>query len=86
METLPALGLVARTNLKSLSLKNNNLESLAGLEDYSSLEVLDVATNCIFDRMELRMLGYLHSIKAVSIRGQLKSVFPKLTQSTFWPN
>ena len=67
METLPALGLVARTNLKSLSLKNNNLESLAGLEDYSSLEVLDVATNCIFDRMELRMLGYLHSIKAVSI-------------------
>ncbi len=67
LETMPALGLVARTNLKSLSLKNNNLESLVGLEDFSSLEVLDVATNCIFDKMELRMLGYLHNIKAESI-------------------
>ena len=71
LETMPALGLVARTNLKSLSLKNNNLESLVGLEDFSSLEVLDVATNCIFDKMELRMLGYLHNIKAVSMFGWL---------------
>ncbi|XP_072040139.1 serine/threonine-protein kinase 11-interacting protein-like isoform X2 [Amphiura filiformis] len=69
METMPALGLVARTNLKSLSLKHNNLESLAGLEDFSTLEVLDVATNCIFDKMELRMLGYLHNIKAVYLHG-----------------
>ncbi|XP_038045293.1 serine/threonine-protein kinase 11-interacting protein-like isoform X2 [Patiria miniata] len=69
LERVPTLGLVARTNLQTLVLRNNSLDNLSGLEDYSSLLELDLCNNCLYDGAELRTLGYLHNLREVNLLG-----------------
>ncbi|XP_022087050.1 serine/threonine-protein kinase 11-interacting protein-like isoform X2 [Acanthaster planci] len=69
LERVPALGLVARTNLQTLVLRNNSLDNLSGLEDYSSLLELDLGNNCLYEGNELRTLGYLHNLREVNLLG-----------------
>ena len=65
LEHIPSLGLVTRTNLQTLVLRNNSLDNLSGLEDYSSLLELDLGNNCLYEGLELRTLGYLHNLREV---------------------
>ena len=47
LQKIPSLAPSARSSLKVLHLRQNQLESLRGLEELTSLEELDVAYNCI---------------------------------------
>lgn len=56
---IPSLAPSARSSLKVLHLRHNQLESLKGLEHLSALEELDVAYNCISTSAEVQSLSSL---------------------------
>ncbi|XP_071788592.1 serine/threonine-protein kinase 11-interacting protein-like isoform X2 [Asterias amurensis] len=77
LERVPSLGLVARTNLQTLVIRNNSLDNLGGLEDYSSLLEIDLGNNCLYEGAELRTLGYLHNLREVNLLGNPLAFDPK---------
>lgn len=57
------------THLRILSLRNNRLESINGLEDLEHLQELDLSENCIADHRLLWPLGRLSHLSRLSLSG-----------------
>ena len=62
LQKVPVLAPSARSSLKVLHLRQNQLESLRGLEELSGLEELDVAYNCLSSSESLSCLCSLPAL------------------------
>ncbi|XP_028663403.1 serine/threonine-protein kinase 11-interacting protein isoform X1 [Erpetoichthys calabaricus] len=69
LQTIPVLSLSCRTKLVSLILRNNELESINGVEHLSSLRHLDLSYNILIDHSKLAPLSQLHSLNTLSLDG-----------------
>uniref|UniRef100_A0A8B9RNW1 Serine/threonine-protein kinase 11-interacting protein n=1 Tax=Astyanax mexicanus TaxID=7994 RepID=A0A8B9RNW1_ASTMX len=69
LQRVPALGLNAKVKLVSLILRNNELESINGVEQLSSLQHLDLAYNLLMEHSELAPLSLLHNLSTLTLEG-----------------
>lgn len=67
LQRIPVLAPSARTTLKVLKLRQNQLDSLRGVEQLVSLEELDVAYNCISSGEALSALSFLPHLVKLSL-------------------
>ncbi|KAL8182977.1 UNVERIFIED_CONTAM: hypothetical protein K2H54_010421 [Gekko kuhli] len=65
----PALGLHSRAKLVALILRYNQLDSIDGVEQLSSLQHLDVAYNLLLEHALLAPLSLLHNLKRLHLEG-----------------
>nr|XP_056707007.1 serine/threonine-protein kinase 11-interacting protein [Euleptes europaea] len=66
---MPALGLLSRAKLVALILRYNQLDSINGVEQLSSLQHLDVAYNLLLQHALLAPLSSLHNLKRLHLEG-----------------
>ncbi|XP_015270004.1 PREDICTED: serine/threonine-protein kinase 11-interacting protein [Gekko japonicus] len=66
---IPALGLHSRAQLVALILRYNQLDSINGVEQLSSLQHLDVAYNLLLEHALLAPLSLLHNLKRLHLEG-----------------
>ncbi|XP_033472184.1 serine/threonine-protein kinase 11-interacting protein isoform X1 [Epinephelus lanceolatus] len=69
LQRAPTLGLSARAKLLTLILKNNELETINGVEQLSSLQHLDLAYNLLLEHSQLAPLSLLHCLNTLSLEG-----------------
>uniref|UniRef100_A0A3P8V723 LKB1 serine/threonine kinase interacting protein 1 N-terminal domain-containing protein n=1 Tax=Cynoglossus semilaevis TaxID=244447 RepID=A0A3P8V723_CYNSE len=69
LQRAPTLGLSARTKLLTLILRNNELETINGVEQLSSLQHLDLAYNLLLEHAQLAPLSMLHCLNTLSLEG-----------------
>uniref|UniRef100_A0A7N8XP53 Serine/threonine-protein kinase 11-interacting protein n=1 Tax=Mastacembelus armatus TaxID=205130 RepID=A0A7N8XP53_9TELE len=69
LQRAPMLGLSARAKLRILILRNNELETINGVEQLSSLQHLDLAYNLLLEHSQLAPLSLLHSLSTLSLEG-----------------
>ncbi|XP_069121342.1 serine/threonine-protein kinase 11-interacting protein-like [Argopecten irradians] len=69
MDSLPSFALSAKPKIRTLILKNNNLDSLEGIDDLVCLEELDVSCNCLIDHSCLTVLTGLSKLNRLSLQG-----------------
>ncbi|XP_048056843.1 serine/threonine-protein kinase 11-interacting protein [Megalobrama amblycephala] len=69
LQRAPALGLSARTKLATLILRNNELETINGVEQLSSLQCLDLAYNLLMEHSQLAPLSLLHHLNTLTLEG-----------------
>ncbi|XP_049919526.1 serine/threonine-protein kinase 11-interacting protein isoform X2 [Epinephelus moara] len=69
LQRAPMLGLSARAKLLTLILRNNELETINGVEQLSSLQHLDLAYNLLLEHSQLAPLSLLHCLNTLSLEG-----------------
>ncbi|XP_022617624.1 serine/threonine-protein kinase 11-interacting protein isoform X1 [Seriola dumerili] len=69
LQRAPMLGLSARAKLLTLILRNNELETINGVEQLSSLQHLDLAYNLLLEHSQLAPLSLLHCLKTLNLEG-----------------
>nr|XP_040031616.1 serine/threonine-protein kinase 11-interacting protein isoform X2 [Gasterosteus aculeatus aculeatus] len=69
LQVAPTLGLSARAKLLSLVLRNNELETINGVEQLSSLQHLDLAYNLLLEHSQLAPLSLLHCLNTLNLEG-----------------
>ncbi|KAF7657036.1 hypothetical protein LDENG_00032760 [Lucifuga dentata] len=69
LQRAPTLSLSARVKLVTLILRNNELETINGVEQLSSLQHLDLAYNFLLEHSQLAPLSLLHCLKALNLEG-----------------
>ncbi|XP_077055298.1 serine/threonine-protein kinase 11-interacting protein [Siphateles boraxobius] len=69
LQRAPALGLSAQAKLTTLILRNNQLETINGVEQLSSLQCLDLAYNLLMDHSQLAPLSLLHNLNTLTLEG-----------------
>uniref|UniRef100_A0A8C7NRV9 Serine/threonine-protein kinase 11-interacting protein n=1 Tax=Oncorhynchus mykiss TaxID=8022 RepID=A0A8C7NRV9_ONCMY len=69
LQRAPTLGLSSRAKLLTLILRNNELETINGVEQLSSLQHLDLAYNLLLDHSQLAPLSMLHSLNMLNLKG-----------------
>ncbi|XP_054480058.1 serine/threonine-protein kinase 11-interacting protein isoform X3 [Anoplopoma fimbria] len=69
LQRAPTLGLSARAKLFSLILRNNELETINGVEQLSSLQHLDLAYNLLLEHSQLAPLSLLHCLHTLNLEG-----------------
>uniref|UniRef100_UPI0037E8D0BE serine/threonine-protein kinase 11-interacting protein n=1 Tax=Semicossyphus pulcher TaxID=241346 RepID=UPI0037E8D0BE len=69
LQRAPTLGLSARAKLLTLNLRNNELETINGVEQLSSLQHLDLAYNLLLEHSQLAPLSLLHGLNTLNLEG-----------------
>nr|XP_046238382.1 serine/threonine-protein kinase 11-interacting protein isoform X4 [Scatophagus argus] len=69
LQRAPTLGLSARAKLLTLNLRNNELETINGVEQLSSLQHLDLAYNLLLEHSQLAPLSLLHCLSTLNLEG-----------------
>ncbi|XP_041638092.1 serine/threonine-protein kinase 11-interacting protein isoform X2 [Cheilinus undulatus] len=69
LQRAPTLGLSTRAKLLTLNLRNNELETINGVEQLSSLQHLDLAYNLLLEHSQLAPLSLLHSLATLNLEG-----------------
>ncbi|KAM9328061.1 serine/threonine-protein kinase 11-interacting protein isoform 2-T2 [Pholidichthys leucotaenia] len=69
LQRAPTLGLSARAKLLTLILRNNELETINGVELLSSLQHLDLAYNFLLEHSQLAPLSLLHCLNTLNLEG-----------------
>ncbi|KAM9396621.1 serine/threonine-protein kinase 11-interacting protein isoform 1-T1 [Salvelinus alpinus] len=69
LQRAPTLGLSSRAKLLTLVLRNNELETINGVEQLLSLQHLDLAYNLLLDHSQLAPLSMLHSLNMLNLKG-----------------
>ncbi|KAG5261908.1 hypothetical protein AALO_G00289940 [Alosa alosa] len=69
LQRAPQLGLSARVKLSVLILRNNELETINGVELLSSLQHLDLAYNLLLEHSQLAPLSLLHCLNVLILDG-----------------
>uniref|UniRef100_A0A8C1BSR1 LKB1 serine/threonine kinase interacting protein 1 N-terminal domain-containing protein n=1 Tax=Cyprinus carpio carpio TaxID=630221 RepID=A0A8C1BSR1_CYPCA len=65
LQKAPVLGLSAQAKLTTLILRNNELETISGVEQLSSLQSLDLVYNLLMEHSQLAPLSLLHNLNTV---------------------
>uniref|UniRef100_A0A8C8S9V1 Serine/threonine-protein kinase 11-interacting protein n=1 Tax=Pelusios castaneus TaxID=367368 RepID=A0A8C8S9V1_9SAUR len=66
---MPSLGLYGQTKLLTLILRNNELDSINGVEQLVYLQHLDVAYNLLLEHAQLAPLSMLHNMRKLHLEG-----------------
>ncbi|XP_077685752.1 serine/threonine-protein kinase 11-interacting protein isoform X2 [Eretmochelys imbricata] len=66
---VPNLGLYSQTKLVTLILRNNELDSINGVEQLLNLQHLDVAYNLLLEHAQLAPLSMLHNMRKLHLEG-----------------
>lgn len=69
LQRAPTLGPSARAKLLTLILRNNELETINGVEQLSSLQHLDLAYNLLLEHSQLAPLSLLHCLETLNLEG-----------------
>uniref|UniRef100_A0A672KNF0 Serine/threonine-protein kinase 11-interacting protein n=1 Tax=Sinocyclocheilus grahami TaxID=75366 RepID=A0A672KNF0_SINGR len=69
LQRAPVLGLSAQAKLTTLILRNNELETIDGVEQLSSLQSLDLAYNLLMEHSQLAPLSLLHNLNTLTLEG-----------------
>lgn len=69
LQRAPTLSLSARAKLLTLNLRNNELETINGVEQLSSLQHLDLAYNLLLEHSQLAPLSLLHCLNTLTLEG-----------------
>ncbi|NXU12575.1 S11IP protein, partial [Pardalotus punctatus] len=69
LSKVPNLGIFSRSKLVTLILRNNELDSINGVEQLVNLQHLDVAYNLLLEHAQLAPLSTLHSLKKLHLEG-----------------
>ncbi|CAG5934179.1 unnamed protein product [Menidia menidia] len=69
LKRAPTLGPGARATLLTLVLRNNELETINGVEQLSSLQHLDLAYNLLLEHSQLAPLSMLHCLTTLNLEG-----------------
>ncbi|XP_016129125.1 serine/threonine-protein kinase 11-interacting protein isoform X6 [Sinocyclocheilus grahami] len=69
LQRAPVLGLSAQAKLTTLILRNNELETINGVEQLSSLQSLDLAYNLLMEHSQLAPLSLLHNLNILTLEG-----------------
>eukprot|EP00064_Thunnus_orientalis_P008383 superscaffoldBa00000993_g8406 len=69
LQRVPTLGLSARAKLLTLILRNNELETINGVEQLSSLQHIDLAYNLLLEHSQLAPLSLLHCLNTLKLDG-----------------
>ncbi|XP_011482066.1 serine/threonine-protein kinase 11-interacting protein [Oryzias latipes] len=69
LQRAPTLGPSARSKLLTLILRNNELETINGVEQLSSLQHLDLAYNLLLEHSQLAPLSLLHCLNTLNLQG-----------------
>uniref|UniRef100_A0A3P8P7H4 Serine/threonine-protein kinase 11-interacting protein n=1 Tax=Astatotilapia calliptera TaxID=8154 RepID=A0A3P8P7H4_ASTCA len=69
LQRAPTLGMSARAKLVTLILRNNELETINGVEQLSSLQHLDLAYNILLEHSQLAPLSLLHCLNTLNLEG-----------------
>ncbi|KAG7263996.1 hypothetical protein CRUP_013472 [Coryphaenoides rupestris] len=69
LERAPSLPPSARGKLHTLILRNNELETINGVEQLASLQHVDLAYNLLLEHSQLAPLALLHSLHTLSLEG-----------------
>ncbi|XP_069473055.1 serine/threonine-protein kinase 11-interacting protein isoform X2 [Ambystoma mexicanum] len=66
---VPLLSLGSRTQLVSLILRSNDLDSINGVEQLANLQHLDLAFNLLLEHTQLTPLSQLHQLRKLHLEG-----------------
>ncbi|KGL77716.1 Serine/threonine-protein kinase 11-interacting protein, partial [Tinamus guttatus] len=69
LSKVPNLGIFSRSKLVTLILRNNELDSINGVEQLVNLQHLDVAYNLLLEHAHLAPLSTLHCLKKLYLEG-----------------
>ncbi|NXQ53190.1 S11IP protein, partial [Anthoscopus minutus] len=69
LSKVPNLGIYSRSKLVTLILRNNDLDSINGVEQLVNLQHLDVAYNLLLEHAQLAPLSTLHYLKKLHLEG-----------------
>ncbi|XP_009705096.1 PREDICTED: serine/threonine-protein kinase 11-interacting protein, partial [Cariama cristata] len=69
LSKVPNLGIFSRSKLVTLILRNNELDSINGVEQLVNLQHLDVAYNLLLEHTQLAPLSTLHYLKKLHLEG-----------------
>ncbi|NWI42886.1 S11IP protein, partial [Picathartes gymnocephalus] len=69
LSKVPNLGIFSRSKLVTLILRNNELDSINGVEQLVNLQHLDVAYNLLLEHAQLAPLCTLHCLKKLHLEG-----------------
>ncbi|KFO13491.1 Serine/threonine-protein kinase 11-interacting protein, partial [Balearica regulorum gibbericeps] len=69
LSKVPNLGIFSRSKLVTLILRNNELDSINGVEQLVNLQHLDVAYNLLLEHAQLAPLSTLHCVKKLYLEG-----------------
>ncbi|NWV33164.1 S11IP protein, partial [Grantiella picta] len=69
LSKVPNLGIFSRSKLVTLILRNNELDSINGVEQLMNLQHLDVAYNLLLEHAQLAPLSTLHCLKKLHLEG-----------------
>ncbi|XP_076093432.1 uncharacterized protein LOC143064473 [Mytilus galloprovincialis] len=69
LDSIPSFSLTTKSRIKTLVLRNNNLDNIEGIDDLNSLEELDLSENCLCDHSCLVGLAELNKLRMLSLQG-----------------
>ncbi|NXT01676.1 S11IP protein, partial [Jacana jacana] len=69
LSKVPNLGIFSQSKLVTLILRNNELDSIKGVEQLVNLQHLDVAYNLLLEHAQLAPLSTLHYVKKLHLEG-----------------
>ncbi|XP_009994585.1 PREDICTED: serine/threonine-protein kinase 11-interacting protein [Chaetura pelagica] len=69
LSKVPNLGIFSRSKLVTLILRNNELDSVNGVEQLVNLQHLDVAYNLLLEHAQLAPLSALHCVRKLHLEG-----------------
>ncbi|XP_014105113.1 PREDICTED: serine/threonine-protein kinase 11-interacting protein [Pseudopodoces humilis] len=69
LSKVPSLGIFSRSKLVTLILRNNELDSINGVEQLVNLQHLDLAYNLLLEHAQLAPLSTLHYLKKLHLEG-----------------
>ncbi|NXY82104.1 S11IP protein, partial [Alcedo cyanopectus] len=69
LSKVPNLGIFTQSKLVTLILRNNELDSINGVEQLVNLQHLDVAYNLLLEHAQLAPLSTLHYVKKLHLEG-----------------
>ncbi|TRY90331.1 hypothetical protein DNTS_015226 [Danionella cerebrum] len=69
LQKAPELDLSSQAKLTTLILRNNQLETVNGIEQLSSLRCLDLAYNILIEHSQLAPLAFLHNLCTLTLEG-----------------
>ncbi|XP_057685959.1 serine/threonine-protein kinase 11-interacting protein [Corythoichthys intestinalis] len=69
LQRAPTLSFSSRVKLLTLILRNNELETINGVEQLSSLQHLDLAYNLLLEHSQLAPLSLLHCLNILNLEG-----------------
>ncbi|XP_050407128.1 serine/threonine-protein kinase 11-interacting protein isoform X1 [Patella vulgata] len=82
LDVVPTFSISAKGRLKTLVLKNNNLDSIQGVEELVLLEELDLCDNCLSEHSALQPLSSLVMLFQLKLSGNPLTYHSKHRQLT----